>query len=39
MKTRFGAKDSLITNEWGFGHQADSGKSRFDICSERTQNG
>jgi hypothetical protein len=30
MKTRFGAKDSLITNESGFAHQADSGKSRFD---------
>jgi hypothetical protein len=30
MKTRFGAKDSLITNESGFVHQADSRKSRFD---------
>jgi hypothetical protein len=30
MKTRFGAKDSLITNELGFAHQADSGKSRID---------
>jgi hypothetical protein len=30
MKTRFGARDSLITNESGFVHQADSGKSHFD---------
>jgi hypothetical protein len=30
MKTRFGARDSLITNELGFVHQADLGKSHFD---------
>jgi hypothetical protein len=30
MKTRFGAKGSLIANESGFAHQADSGKSHFD---------
>jgi hypothetical protein len=33
MKTRFGAKDSLITNESGFVHQADLGKSHFDSIS------
>ena len=30
MKTRFGANDSLITNESGFAHQADLGKSHLD---------
>jgi hypothetical protein len=30
MKTRFGAKDSLITNELVSVHQADLGKSHFD---------
>jgi hypothetical protein len=33
MKTRFGARDSLITNESGSVHQADSGKSRIDSIS------
>jgi hypothetical protein len=33
MKTRFGAKDSLITNESGFAHQAELGKSHFDSIS------
>jgi hypothetical protein len=38
MKTRFGAKDSLITNELVSAHQADSGKSRFDFVPLKGQN-
>jgi hypothetical protein len=38
MKTRFGAKDSLITNELGSVHQADSRKSRFDSVPLKGQN-
>jgi hypothetical protein len=38
MKTRFGAKDSLITNESVFLHRADAGQSRFDFVPLKGQN-
>lgn len=38
MKTRSGATESLITNEWSLGHQADSGKSRLDSVPLKGQN-
>jgi hypothetical protein len=37
MKTRFGAKDSLITNELVSAHPADAGQSRFDFVPLKGQ--